>query len=142
MVLYAYSSKQMILCSTTGISEAGEPVSLPFDVANEELGAIALAKLLETDLNPAPLYSEHGLAHWRAYSVSGAKTGRSFEESSVYVSIQTVNTALRVEAGPRKSVSGLYVGRTHSLTVDPEELGASIRSLLSAIELLGRHDAL
>lgn len=138
-VLYAYNEQHFIVCSTTGISEAGEPAVLTFDVGDQELGAVVLSKLLETYVFPKPAYKENKLADWPAFRASGAKTGRAFEENSIYITVATVNTGLRVEARPRLQMSGIYVGIPHSVAVRPEELGSTIHTLVSTVALLGQH---
>ncbi|MDP5240886.1 hypothetical protein Q9Q94_15195 [Uliginosibacterium sp. 31-16] len=142
VALYAYAEKYLIVSSTTGIAESGEPMVLSFDVDDEELGTVVLNKLVDCYRAPAPSYREHKLSDWRAFALSGAKTGRAFESSSIYISVETVNTALRVEACPRTPMSGIFVGKLHSVAASPEEIGSTIRAVIASIKLLGDHNAL
>lgn len=140
--LYAYGDEAYIACATTGFSEAGAPVKLPFSASNEDLGQAVRELLLQTDLHLVRSHTEAKLSDWRAYLVSGSKSGRAFEEKCTYLSIETVNTALRVHASRRKPPSAVYIGQDHSLGVVSEELGASIRNLVSIVRRLDSQDAL
>lgn len=140
--VYAYGDEAYIACATTGFSEAGAPVKLPFSSPNEDLGQAVRELLLQTYLHPAPSHTEAKVSDWPVYLVSGAKSARAFEEKCTYLSVQTVNTALRVQAARRKPPSAVYIGQDHSLGVDSEELGASIRNLVSLVRRLDSENAL
>jgi hypothetical protein len=142
VAIYAFKEEALIFCATTGISEAGDPVKLPFTASNEDIGRTARELLLQTYVHPAPSHTEAKLSDWPAYVASGAKSGRVFEEGSTYLEIATVNTALNLRASRRKPSSAVYVGQSHSLTVDSDELGASIRNLVSIVRLLDSQDAI
>jgi hypothetical protein len=142
VALYVFAEESFIGCATTGFSEAGAPVKLPFAVSDENLGQVVRELLLQTYLHPAPSHTEAKLSEWPAFVVSGAKSGRAFEEKSTYVSVETVNTALRVHATRRKPASAVYVGQDHSLAVASEELGASIRNLVSIVRRLDAENAI
>lgn len=73
---------------------------------------------------------------------SGARSGRVFEEKSTYLAIETVNSALRIHASRRKPPSAVYIGQDHSLAVGSEELGASVRNLVSIVRRLDSENAL
>ena len=140
--LYAYSEESFIICATTGISEAGKPSVLPFNVSNENIGHTIKELLMQTYLHPAPPHTEKNLSDWPAYIASGAKSGRLFEEKSVYVSIQTINTALRIEATRRKPHSEVDIVISHSLNIDNEQLGATVRKLVSIVKFLDSHNVI
>lgn len=142
VALYAYAQEAYIVSATTGISEAGVPIKVPFAGAAEKLGRTVREMLLQTHLHPAPSYQDAKLSDWPAYVLSGAKTGRAFEEKSVYLSVETRNTALCVRAQQRKPLSPIYVGQDHSLNVDSEELGKSLQYLVSTVRLLDSQGAL
>jgi hypothetical protein len=142
VALYTFGEEAYIACATSGFSEAGTPVKLPFLVSNEDLGQTVRELLLQTYLHSAPSHTEAKLSDWPAYAASGAKSGRAFEEQCTYLSVETVNTALRVHASRRKPPSSVYIGQDHSLAVDPEELGASIRNLVSIVRRLDPQNAL
>jgi len=142
VALYAFAEESFIACATTGFSESGSPVKLSFSVSDEDLGQTVRELLLQTYVHPAPSHTDAKLADWPAYVASGAKSGRVFEEKSTYVSIETVNTAVRVHASRRKPPSAVYIGQDHSLAVSSEELGASIRNLVSIVRRLDSENAL
>nr|WP_315467690.1 hypothetical protein [uncultured Undibacterium sp.] len=142
VALYVFGEVAFIACATTGISETGTPLKLPFSVTDEDLGQSIRELLLQTYLHPAPSYIDAKLSDWPAYIASGAKSGRAFEEKSTYLSIETVNTALRLHASRRRPTSSVYIGQDHSLNVDSDELGKSIRKLVSIVRLLDSQNAL
>ncbi|WP_431095329.1 hypothetical protein [Polaromonas aquatica] len=142
VALYAFGEEALIACATSGFSEAGTPVRLPFSVSNDDLGQAVRELLLQTYLHPVPSHTDAKLSDWPAFVVSGAKSGRAFEENCTYLSVETVNTALRIHASRRKPPSAVYIGQDHSLAVDSEELGASIRNLVSIVRRLDSQDAL
>lgn len=142
MALYAFAEESFNACATTGFSEAGNPVKLPFSVSDEDLGQAVRELLLNTYLHPAPSHTDAKLADWPAYVASGARSGRVFEEKSTYLAIETVNSALRIHASRRKPPSAVYIGQDHSLAVGSEELGASVRNLVSIVRRLDSENAL
>ncbi|MBX3628175.1 MAG: hypothetical protein KF892_24405 [Rhizobacter sp.] len=142
VAVYAYAQEAYIVSATTGFSEAGAPVKVPFAGADEELGRTVRKLLLQTHMHPAPSHREAKLSDWAAYVLSGAKTGRAFEEKSVYLSVDTRNTALCIRAQQRRPPSPIYVGHDHSFNVDSEELGKSIQNLVSIVRLLASQGAL
>ena len=62
------------------------------------------------------------------FRASGAKTGKSFEEKSTYVSVKTRNLAIVIEGTRRRPRSDIYVGSL--VTRDPAKLGGAVKNLL------------
>jgi hypothetical protein len=142
VVLYAVADQFLILCTTTGIQEAGKPQKLPSDISHEALGTAIRDALLECEAyEPSPMRGPK-LSDWAAFVVSQAKTVRAFEEASTYVTVRTVNLGIVIEASRRQPQSETYIVRKLSIASDPATLGAAARSAISALRFLDLHDAL
>jgi hypothetical protein len=142
VVLYAVADQFLILCTTTGIQEAGEPRKLPSDVSHEVLGTAILDALLECEAYEPPPMRGPKLSDWAAFVVSQSKTVRAFEEASTYVTVLTVNSGIVIEASRRQPQSETYIGRQLSISSDPAKLGASVCSAISTLRFLDLRDAL
>ena len=135
--IYLYNEDKFIVCSIAGISEFGDPVVLDANVTDEELGLALCDKLLEFQSKTEQDLSKLKLDDWAAYKVSGAKTGKAFEQKCIYLYVRTVNSAINIEAAPRlsnerelRALCTISNGRKHS------EVGAAIRKAISAATLL------
>ncbi len=141
VAIYAYGEKCFLISATTGINEAGEPIKLAFTATDSDLGHAIYDQLLECYahfVDPA----DGSLRNWAVFAASGAKTGKAFESECIYVTVETINTALVVEASKRFPPSDNYVGRQHSITCDPATLGSTVKKLVSTLRLLDSQDAL
>ena len=141
VAIYAYANDCWLLSATSGISEAGEPVRLSYDASNNDLGNEILDLLLRCYAHPVAS-SDGSLEHWAVFRASGAKSGRSFERASTYVSIRTMNSGIVINANRRQPPSELYVGQTLSITPDPEELGRAVKKVVDTVRLLDSQGAL
>jgi hypothetical protein len=101
--VYSYADK-LIVSSVAGIAEVGDPTVLPADVASDDLGRVVWDHLLQFERRTPPLDRRTKLRDWGAFQASGAKSGRHFEENSWMAVVETKNTALLVNARPRKSL--------------------------------------
>jgi hypothetical protein len=142
VAVYFYGQHCILASATTGISEAGQPVKLPPDAADEDLGLAILDLLLRCHSEEPADARESKLSDWAVFVASGAKSGRVFEERCTYVSVRTANLALVIEASRRSPPSPIYVGQELSITPDaPSTLGAAVRRAVAALRLLEAHDA-
>ena len=141
--LYLYDDSRFIICAIADSSEHGEPSVLDIGISDEELGKTVCDKLLEYSPRNPSRHAEHSLSNWEAYIASGAKTGKAFERKSYYVYIQTINTAISIEARPRvtneRNLSAHYWASSGNLHI---EVGAAIRKAISAAQLLRQAGAL
>jgi hypothetical protein len=141
VAIYAYGQECFLISATTGITEAGDPIKLPFVASDSDLGHAIYDQLLECYAHFIDT-ADASLKNWAVFVASGAKTGKAFESRCTYVTVETVNTALVIEASRRSPPSATYVGRQHSITCDPEILGATVKKLVSTLRLLDSRDAL
>lgn len=135
--IYLYNDEKFIVCSVAGIAEYGEPVVLDVNTPDNELGLALCDKLLEFKPRNTEDLSKSKLEDWAAFKVSGEKTGKSFEEKSMYVYIKTVKSAINIEASPRVSLEkqlralcSISNGLSHS------EIGNAIRKAVKAATVL------
>ncbi len=135
--VYLYRHASFIVCCIADIAEYGEPIVLDADVPDEQLGLGVCDQLLNYKPRINRDLSKSTLEDWPAYQVSGAKSGRSFEENCMFVYVTTINTAINIQASPRLSNEKELVaqcsianGREHS------EMGATIRKAIRAAEVL------
>lgn len=135
--VYLYRNTSFIVCCIADIAEYGEPIVLDANVPDEQLGLGVCNQLLNYKVRINRDLSKSTLDDWPAYQVSGAKSGRSFEENCMFVYVTTINTAINFQASPRLSNEKELVaqclianGRDHS------EIGAAIRKAIRAAEVL------
>ena len=100
--VYLYDESRFIISPIAGNTEYDEPVVLDADVSNEDLG-LAVCDALIAYRNDNPRRKAGRLADWAAYRASGATSGNAFERNCWFVYVRTINTAIRMEAGPRIS---------------------------------------
>lgn len=135
--LYLYNEDKFIVCSIAGIAEYGEPTVLDANASDEALGLALCDKLLAFKPKNEQDLTTLKQDDWAAFKASGAKTGKAFEQKSIYVYIRTANTAIEIEATPRltnenelKALCSISNGRNHS------EIGKAIRKATNAATLL------
>jgi hypothetical protein len=135
--IYLYDDSKFIICAIACDTEHGEPIVLEVNASDDELGRSICDKLLEFNPKNLARHTEAKLSDWKAYGVSGAKSGKAFERKSYFVYIKTVNSAITIEANPRvtneKDLSALCTissGRLHI------EIGAAVRKAINAAKLL------
>lgn len=132
--LYLYNDEKFIVSSIQGISEYGDPIVLDADTSDEALGEAACNKLLDFDPKCKDM-SKSKLCDWAAYNVSGAKSGRIFNSKSIYISIETVNSAIIINAAPR--VSNEHSLKASCSTIAKHiEVGMEIRKSIKASKVL------
>ena len=135
---YLYRDETFILSAISDITEYGELSIFETDVSNDELGQTLCDKLIAyrtrriSASNPKARYEG-----WAAYQASGAKSGRAFEENSIFALVKTVNTAICIHASPRLSnhpeleaLISLSNARAHT------EIGAGLRRAIDAAKAL------
>ena len=140
VALYAYGEDCFLISATSGITEAGAPIKLPFTTNDSDLGHAVYDLLLQCYAHPKDT-ADGSLSNWAVFGASGAKTGKSFETKSTYVVVKTFNMAIIVEASRRSPPSEVYVGRQLSITSDPAKLGAAVKKLVVTLRLLESQDA-
>lgn len=97
--LYLYRGK-LILCPVAGTVEVGDPTVVQADIERGDLGRLICDNLLQFRPQTPRLDRSRKLTDWNAYQVSGAKSGRSFQENAWVAHVETMNTAILVNAGP------------------------------------------
>lgn len=134
--LYIFQNELILVSATTLIVETGTPAVLPISATDEAIGTAVIDKLLECCAIPYEPNIEKKISEWPCYVSSGAKSIRYFEENSIRIGIETINSAIQIEAKPVTTNKNLFVGASHSLGCAPQELGASIRLLFETVSLL------
>lgn len=141
--IYLYKDSKFIICAIAGHTEHGEPFVLDVNISDDELGKSICDKLLEFQKKNLFPNTDTKLSDWEAYNVSGASTGKAFENNSIYVYIRTINSAISMEARPRvtneKDLSALCTVSNGRLHV---EIGAAARKAINAVKLLREAGAL
>ena len=133
--LYLYNEEKFIISSIAGIAEYGEPALLDVNVSDENLGLTVCDKLLEFQPKNNKDISKNTLEDWLSYKASGAKTGKVFESNSIYVYIQTVNSAIIITASPRVTNNQTLKAKC-SAVGDHYKIGAAIRMAIEASKTL------
>lgn len=141
-VLYAFGNESLLITATSLIAEAGSPQLLSVSSSDEQIGNAILDKLLECCAVPFEAVKDRKPSEWPSYVLSGAKTIQFFEANSIRISVETANSAIRLEAKPTLTLQNVFVGASHSIAVPPEELGASVRNLIGVVRCLRASDAI
>ena len=135
--MYLYNDSVFIVSAIAGNTEYGEPEILDVDVSDEALGEAVCDQLLQFRVNELADPPSHLLQDWAVFRVSGARSGRAFNEASFYGFVQTINTSIRVDVSPRQSnhpelaVSAYFPnGWSH------QAMGASIRRAFDGVRTL------
>ncbi len=135
--LYLYDEQLFIISAIAGIAEYGIPAVINANDPDESIGLAICDKLLEFKPRNERDLSKSKLDDWESYKASGAKTGKYFEQKSVYVYIKTVNSAIEITAAPRisnennlKALCSVSNGNTHS------QIGAAVRKSIQASKVL------
>jgi hypothetical protein len=138
--VYLYDGRQFIISpvmSAPGsvILEVGQPLLLPLDIADADLGSAVCATLLRHDARTPPDLRGHTAADWPAYQASRARSVTRFEEKSWAALVETHNTVLEIEAAPLRT---LKPGLAVKATVQPDhaEVGALLRRAFAGAKAL------
>ena len=106
-------------------------------LGNEELGKLAFDALLAFEARVPPSLRDWKKRDWPAFRVSGAKSTRQFEAESLGISIETINTTMRVEAFPLMTNEPNLALRAYcSPSALHEEFGSLLRLLLRGVDAL------
>jgi len=140
VALYAYGEDCYLISATTSIAEAGAPIKLPVTVSDSELGYAIFDLLLQSYAHPVT--GDGLLENWAVFVASGEKTGKSFQKKSTYVSVNTANSAIIVEASWGFPPSNIYVGEQLSIGCDADKLGSVVKQLVRTLRFLDSQNAL
>lgn len=138
--LYYLPDTGMMIFAPTNVNEAGiyyeqdnasilEP---PLD--SVELGRRARVSLTSFDCKPQDLRNRKA-SDWAAYRVSRVKSIRAFENAAIRVTIETINTTLRIEAWPTHNGT-IFVGGCVSPSAEHSEMGALIKHVVTCCQKL------
>ena len=104
----------------------------PLDSA--ELGRLARAALIAFDVKLQDMRNRKA-SDWAAYRVSGLKSIRAFEHAAIRITIETINTTLRLEAWP--TLNGTtFVGGYLPPSAEHSEMGALIKQVVACCQKL------
>ena len=135
--VYLYDESTFIISSIAGNTEYGEPVVLDAEVANEHLGFALCDALLAHKRDNPPDHRADKLTNWAAFAASGAKTVNSFENNVWFIYVQTINTAIRMEARPRISNNrDLVAAATTSTGSTHVDIGQLLRKAIKGARAL------
>ena len=142
-VLYLYADSKYLVSSTSSIVETGAPTVLDLSVPDDQIGLAICNKLLDAWRHDPGNLREYSQDAWQVLKASGAKSGRQFEENSVYMNIETVNSAIRFQASYRLTLRpAFHAGAVLSNAAEHEEIGATVRRLVVAVKALREADIL
>ena len=100
-----------------------------------ELGCRARAALIAFDTELPQDLRNRKATDWPAYRISGKKSVRAFEHAATRVTIETINTILRLEAWPTHNGEA-FVGGFLSPCAEHSEMGALIKRLVACCQKL------
>lgn len=138
--IYLYDDRRFIISPVMSVPgsvvlEVGQPLVLPVDASDAELGSELCATLLRHDARTPPDLTGHKATDWPAYRASGARSVTGFEEKNWVAYVETLNLIVEIEAAPRRSPKP---GITVKGVAPPEhaELGAMLRRAFAGAKAL------
>ncbi len=140
--IYFYAGRKVIGAPLMGRNgeihaELVRPFVADEPLGNEQLGKLAFDALLAFEAKIPPSLRDAKRRDWPAFRASGAKSVGQFEAESLGVSIETINTTMRVEAFPlMTNEPNLAVRAYCSPSSLHEELGSLLRLLLRGVDAL------
>ncbi len=99
-----------------------------------ELGRQARAALIAFDVKIQDLRYRKA-SDWSAYRISGLKSVREFEQSAIRITIETINTTLRLEGWPTNN-SKVFAGGYISPSAEHSEMGSLIKRIVACCQAL------
>lgn len=142
-VLYLYADRKYIVSSTSSIVETGAPTVLDLAAPDDQIGLAICDKLLDAWRHDPGNLREYSQDAWQVLRASGAKSGRQFEENSLYMNIETINSAISFQARYRRTLRpAFHAGAVLSNAAEHEEIGATVRRLVAAVKALREADIL
>jgi hypothetical protein len=134
---YLYDNRTLIFSSITDIAECGPVQLLGIDDSDEEIGLSICDRLLESGRHDPGNIRDHKLSDWKAFVASGAKSSKHFEASSLYFSMETVNSAIILRARHRLSLEpSFWMSATLSNGQTHDVFGAAIKRLVRGVKTL------
>lgn len=134
---FAYEDK-IIVTSVIGIFDGPDPVVLPADVADDELGRTIYNRTKAYRANRPDEKLGGTPREWPAFRVSGASTVRKFEQSLWDLFIEARGLSLVITARPYKTLRPHLAMQSVAIMKDREheELGAAFRQALAGARVL------
>ncbi|PIF74928.1 hypothetical protein CLU95_2065 [Variovorax sp. 54] len=140
-VLYLYEDRTYIVSSTTSIAETGTPTVLDASASDDQIGLVICDKLLDAWQHDLGDIRGHKQDDWQVLKASGAKTGRQFNENSLYMVIETINSAISFTMRYRVTLEpSFHAGAILSNGVEHEQIGITVRRLVAAARALRKAD--
>lgn len=139
--LYRYGER-FFVTSVAEISEYDEPTIAAVDCPDGQLGAAALWHLAQYRVEPLKGARSKNLTDWRVFQASGAKSVRAFEKDAWHVDLALMNSAVLIWARPRLSLETNLSAYGDCSRHDPDMVGATIRKVLAAAEILRSNSVL
>ena len=133
--LYEYQ-ESFFVCTVHGIAETASITRLNADVDDAALGEAVLRHLADYSASDDRNLRDVRASDWTAFSVSGAKSIKSFERVLWHVDLAIMNSALLVWARPRLSLRSEIAAYASGSRVSPEQAGNAVRKALAAAKVL------
>jgi hypothetical protein len=135
--LYLFRGK-LIVSSVAGISEYGQPTVLPFDGDVSRLGLCLCDHLLQfrPKTPPSPPGRNAKLKDWKVLQASGAKSAWEFQENAWVVLVETMNSAILINAGPYNSLHKEIKVQGMTSLGPHEDIGNTVPRTLKAASVL------
>jgi hypothetical protein len=143
--VYFVPGKMIIVAPVNGTQglfvEDREVTELPEAVSDDDLGQCICDNLLWNVSDVSQDLRNRKAENWPAYVASGLKTVREFERKAIQVTVQTKNSALVLQAEPRRHPdNSRYVGATTALAASHDEIGAEVRRVVQGVNILSDAD--
>jgi hypothetical protein len=136
---YVADTGAMIFAPTNGgrgiYCELAQATLLEPPLDSVELGRRARAALIAFDTELPQDLRNRKTTDWPAYRISGKRSVRAFEHAATRVTIETINTTLRLEAWPTNNGEA-FVGGFLSPAAEHSEMGALIKRLVACCQKL------
>lgn len=143
--IYYLPGSRFIVAPISGVAphvETREVTALEDTCSDEELGRAVCDNLLWHERATPSNLRDHTISDWPAFAASGFKTVLRFQKDSIFITISTINSALRIEARPYNAFNSgdRFVGSGATIHNDHETIGSHIRATLRGVAILQEAD--
>lgn len=128
--------RQLFVCSVAHISETDSLSIFSKDVDDQTLGEAVIRHLMEYEPDDARDLRDTKRSDWKAFTASGAKSVKAFEEGLWHVDARISKGNLTIGAQPRLSLKDHLKVTAVARCTDPEKVGAAVKEVINGAKML------
>jgi hypothetical protein len=128
--------RRFFVCSVALISETDSLSIYSCDVGDDVLGDALIRHLMEYSPTDARDMRETKRSDWKAFSESGAKSVKAFEEKLWHVDARLSHGNITIGSRPRLSLKDQLEVTAVTRCTDPVQVGKAVKATIAAARLL------